>query len=301
MGIKRRSCPKIIVILGPTASGKSDLAVSLAKDFDGEIISSDSRQVYKGMNLGTGKITTKETRGVPHHLLDVASPKRKFTVSQYKEKGEKAIQKILEREKLPIVCGGSAFYITALVDGIMIPDVSPDWKLRNKLEKKTTQELFEMLKKIDRRRAENIDKNNRRRLIRAVEITQKTKRPIPKIKKTKSYSPLFLGIEVNQEKLNKKIDKRLERRIQEGMLDEVKELRKSGISFKRLESFGLEYKWLAMYLQDKTNYEETVEGLSTDIKKFSKRQRREWKQDKRIKWIKNYTEAKKLVKYFLQK
>jgi tRNA dimethylallyltransferase len=227
MGIKRDNNPKIVVVLGPTASGKSDLAVHLAKKFNGEVISADSRQVYKGMNIGTGKITKREMQRVPHHLLDVANPKKRFSVSQYKILAEKAIEKIIKEKKLPIICGGTAFYIKSLVDGIIIPEVSPDWQFRKKLEKKNNEELYSKLLKLDPVRAKNIDKKNKRRLIRALEIIEKTKNKVPKTKIKKLYSPLFLGMKINQEELNKKIDERLKKRLDQKMVEEIKRLRKS--------------------------------------------------------------------------
>ena len=151
---------KLIVILGPTSSGKSALGIALAKKFKGEIISADSRQVYKGMDLGTGKVTKKEQRLVPHHLLNIANPKRKFTVSQFKTLADKAIKQIQRKNKLPFLVGGSAFYIYAVIDDLTIPEVKPNVKLRKELEKKTTKELFSMLNKLDPHRAKLIDKNN---------------------------------------------------------------------------------------------------------------------------------------------
>ena len=299
MESQRKNKPKIIVVLGPTASGKSDLAVSLAKKFNGEIVSADSRQVYKKMDIGSGKITEKEMQGIQHHLIDVASPKRRFTVARYRKLGTAAIEKILKQKKIPIVCGGTAFYLRVLIDGITVPEVSPDWQLRESLEKKSNKELFQELKLCDKRRAKEIDQKNRRRLIRAIEIIRKTKKPIPKTKKSSPFNSLFLGTKVDQESLNKKIDKRLMKRLEGGMINEVQELKKSGISWKRLESFGLEYKWVSKYLQKEINYQEMIDNLSTDIKKFSKRQLTWWKHDKRIKWIKNYREAERAVKVFL--
>ena len=177
---------KIIVILGQTATGKSDFAVQIAKRVlavsrvESEIISADSRQVYKDMDLGTGKITKKEMRGVPHHLLDVASPKKIFSVSDYQKLADKKIQEIFSRGHIPILCGGTGFYIDALVNGTVLPEVAPDKILRKKLDKKSTSELFKILKKLDINRAKSIDKNNRVRLIRAIEIA-KTLGKVPKI------------------------------------------------------------------------------------------------------------------------
>ncbi|PIZ71593.1 MAG: hypothetical protein COY11_01125, partial [Candidatus Portnoybacteria bacterium CG_4_10_14_0_2_um_filter_44_20] len=200
---------KLIVILGPTASGKSDLAVEIALRLGSgqarkkygingaEIISADSRQVYKGMDIGSGKITpdTKNSsnfstgqakkkyifthKGIPHYCIDVASPKRRFTVAQYQKLAQKAIKSIWRQNKVPILCGGTGLYIQSIVDDLVIPEVPPDAKLRAKLEKLSTDELFEKLKKLDPRRAENIDRHNRRRLIRALEIVIKTGKPVP--------------------------------------------------------------------------------------------------------------------------
>ncbi|MFH1036936.1 MAG: tRNA (adenosine(37)-N6)-dimethylallyltransferase MiaA [Patescibacteria group bacterium] len=291
---------KIIVVLGPTASGKSDLAVKLAKKFDGEVISADSRQVYRGMDIGTGKVTKKEMRNIPHYLLDVSSPKKRFTVTEYRELAEKALNKIFTKKKIPIICGGTGFYIQSLIDGTIIPEVIPDWELRKKLEKKSVKELYDILKELDPKRARNIDKNNPRRLIRAIEIVRKTKKPIPVLKgKPLPYPVLLIGVKKEPDELKKLIRKRLLRRLKSGMVSEIKKLRKSGISWKRLEEFGLEYRYIALYLQKKISYKEMVELLQKKIRHFSKRQMTWFKRDKRIHWIKNYIETEKLIKPFL--
>ncbi|HPB60447.1 MAG TPA: tRNA (adenosine(37)-N6)-dimethylallyltransferase MiaA, partial [Candidatus Paceibacterota bacterium] len=162
--------PKIVVILGPTASGKTALSIKVAQKIGGEVISADSRQVYKGLDLGTGKVTKKEMGSVPHHLLDVASPKRKFSVARYQKLANKKITEIIKRGRTPIIVGGSGFYIQAIVDNLILPDVPPNPKLRLELQGKTIHELFSILKKIDPQRAKNIDENNPVRLIRAIEI-----------------------------------------------------------------------------------------------------------------------------------
>jgi len=308
---------KLIVILGPTASGKSELAVKLARKFNCEVVSADSRQVYKGMDIGTGKITpdTKNSsnfstgqvkkkyifthKGIPHYCIDVASPKRKYTVARFKKEALKAIKKIHKMGKVPIICGGTGFYIQAVVDKLIIPKVEPDWKLRKKLEKKTIKELFEELKKMDPRRAKTIEPKNKRRLIRALEIVIKTNKPVPTLKKEKSdFALLIIGIKKTPEELKKLIAKRLVKRIKKGMISEVRKLKNSGLSWARLESFGLEYRWIARYLQKKINYEEMIEKLQKDIEHFAKRQMTWFKRDKRIKWLKNYRDAEKLVKEF---
>lgn len=298
----KKNCKNLIVILGPTASGKSYLAVKIAKKFNGEVVSADSRQVYKGMDIGTGKITKKEMRCIPHYLLDVASPKKKFTVVQYRNLALKTIDKIFKKEKIPILCGGTGFYIQAVIDRIIIPEVKPDWKLRKKLEKKPADELYKILQKIDSKRAKNIDKSNPRRLIRAIEIVMKTKKSIPSLKNNPlPYPILLIGIKKDKKEIKKLIKKRLLKRLKLGMIAEVRNLRKFGVSWKRLEEFGLEYHWIAKYLQNKISYKKMVETLQKESENYAKRQMTWFKRDKRIKWIRNYKKVEKSVNNFLKK
>ena len=308
--------PKLIVVLGPTASGKSDLAVKLAKEINGEIISADSRQVYKGMNIGTGKITKKEMQAISHHCLDLASPKKRFTVAQYKKKALKAIDKIYKKNKIPIFCGGTGFYIQAVVDGLILPAVKPDLRLRKKLEKETTEYLFKKLKKLDFRRAKNIDSKNRRRLIRALEIIIKTNKPVPPLEKESQFftqdnsrqrvcgqasgrDVIYIGIKKSNKELSNLIKKRLLRRIKKGMIAEVEGLRKSGLSWKRLNDFGLEYRWVAEYLQGKITKKEMTETIQKESEHYAKRQMTWFRKNKSIHWIRKYEEAEKLIRDFL--
>ncbi len=303
MGFKRRNnvSKKLIVILGPTASGKSELAIKLAKKFNGEIVSADSRQVYKGMDIGTGKVTKRERQGIPHYLLDVASPKRRFTVVQYRKLALKAINEIFKKGEMPILCGGTGFYIQSVVDGIVIPEVKPDWRLRSGLEKKGTQQLFNLLKNLDSKRAKTIEQKNRRRLIRALEIIIKTKKPIPLFrKKLLPYPVLIIGIKKSSDELKKLIKNRLLRWLKNGLIAEVKKLRKSGLSWKRIEEFGLEYRYLAKYLQGKLNYNEMIENSLKELQDYAKRQMTWFKKDERIHWILTRKEAEKLIKEFLE-
>jgi tRNA dimethylallyltransferase len=301
---------KLIVILGPTASGKSELAIKLVKKlapyrnevsgagFNGEIVSADSRQVYKGMDIGTGKVTKKEMRGIPHYLLDVASPKRRFTVTQYRKLALKAINKIFKKGKIPILCGGTGFYIQAVVDGIIIPEVPPDWKLRKELEKKTVKELYQILKKIDPQRAKTIEKKNPRRLIRAIEIAKKIGRvPILK-KKPLPYPILMIGIK--KENSEVEIEKRFFKWLKQGFLREVQKLRKIGLTWRRIEEFGIHYRTAALYLQGKISDAEFIKKSLIELKNYAKRQMTWFKRDKRIIWVKNQKEAEKLVKEFLK-
>src|SRR5258708_296896 len=174
---------QVIAIVGPTASGKSTLAVNLAREFNGEVISADSRQVYKGIDIGTGKITKREMRGVLHYLLDVASQESTFTVAQFQKLGMQAIKKILAKGKLPIICGGAGFYIDSLLYDYALPSIPPNAALRKKLEKRSAAKLFRELKKPDPVRAKNIDRFNKRRLVRALEIVYATGGPVPELGK----------------------------------------------------------------------------------------------------------------------
>ncbi|MDO8520675.1 MAG: tRNA (adenosine(37)-N6)-dimethylallyltransferase MiaA [bacterium] len=292
--------PKIIVIVGPTASGKSALAVKLAKKFDGEIISADSRQVYRGMDIGTGKVTKREMRGVPHHLLSIASPKNVYTVAHYTRDAEHALEEILKRGKLPIICGGTGFYIRALVDKLKLPNVPPDNVLRKRLEKKSTDELFELLKRLDPAFALRIDRHNPRRLVRAIEIARALGH-VPPLEAKTPYDPLFIGIILPTEKLAKRIHRRLLSRMKAGMLNEVRGLHRHGVSWKHMEEFGLEYRFCARYLTKKISKEEFLLQLENAIKQYAKRQMTWWKRDKRIHWITptQKTEALRFIKTLL--
>jgi len=237
MEIKRKS--KIIVILGPTSVGKSDFAVKIAKKINGEIISADSRQVYTGLDIGTGKIKKKEMDGIPHHLISIISPKKDFSVVQYKKLASNSIQKILDKGKVPIIVGGTGQYIQAIVDNISIPEVPPDSGLRRKLESKTTTELFAILKDLDSRRAKEIDKENPRRLIRAIEIAT-TIGKIPKLKSTPNtdYEFLQLGLVMEGEGIKQKIEKRVNWMLKQGLLKELKKIHESGLSWKKIYEMG---------------------------------------------------------------
>lgn len=292
---------KIIVILGQTATGKSGVAVKIAKKFNGEIISADSRQVYKGLDIGSGKITKKEMKGAQHHLLDVANPKRKFSVAQYKKLTDKKIIEIYKKEKIPIMVGGTGFYIQAIVDNLILPEVKPNYALRKNLEKKSAKELFVMLKKLDKDRAREIEKDNPHRLIRAIEIARELGK-VPKLKTDPKYDALQIGLKLSDKKLCSKIHKRLMTRIHKGMIAEVRCLHSQGLSWKRMEALGLEYRYLALYLQRKISKQEMLSKIETESWRFAKQQTRWFKRDKRIKWF-NPSEIRKIekeVKKFLK-
>lgn len=276
--------PKIIVIVGPTASGKSDLAVKIAKEKNGEVISADSRQVYKGLDIGSGKITKREMRGVPHFLLDVANPKKVFTVADFKKLGQKAIDDILSRGKTPIIVGGTGFYIDALVYDMDIPEVPPNKILREKLEKKSLEQLFTQLQKLDPERADEIDSKNKVRLVRAIEIV-KALGKVPKTKKKKQFDVEWIGIDWPDEILKERIHTRLLKRICGGMIKEAENLHAQGLSYKRMESLGLEYRYMARFLKGEISREEMIAELEIKIRQYAKRQRTWFKRNKDIKWV----------------
>ncbi len=292
--------PKIIAIVGPSASGKSDLAVELAGLFSGEVISVDSRQVYRGMDIGTGKITQKEMKGIPHHLLDVASPKRTFTVAQYKQKADVAIRSIVKRGKLPILCGGTGFYIHAVTDGVILPNVLPNPILRKQLAKLSTNELFLRLLSTDPERATTIDGKNPRRLVRAIEIANELGK-VPTLHIDPPYKTLFIGIEVPNDLLRQRIHKRLLARMDQGMMEEVVRLHRDGCSWKRMEDLGLEYRYLARHLEGKLGYDEMLAALELEIMHYAKRQYTWFRKNKRIHWVPPGAadRAKEIAKNFL--
>jgi len=290
---------KVIVILGPTASGKSDVAVTLAKKFNGEIISADSRQVYKGLDIGTGKITKKEMRGVMHHLLDIVSPilrlhsgqAKRFSASNFVRLTNLTVVQIVRAGKLPIVCGGTGFYIDALLGDKQIPEVPPNEKLRKQLEKKSVEKLFEILKKLDPKRAKNIDPKNPRRLVRAIEICKAIGRvpelqiQNPKHKIRNKFEIIKLGIKIPNERLKNRINKRIEKWFRMGLLKEVKDLHKKGLSWKRMAEIGLEYKIVSLFLQKKISKSEMIKRMQTETWQYAKRQIAWFKRDKDTIWI----------------
>lgn len=299
---------KLLVILGPTASGKSDLTISLAKLFNGEIISADSRQVYKGMDIGTGKVSKDKiqdtclrkkkeyySNDIRHYLLDVADPKEYFSVAQYQKLALENIKNIQKRNKLPILCGGTGLYLSAIIEGWQFPNVPPNAKLRQYLDGLNIEQLSQKLRELDPKRATTIDKNNKRRLIRAIEIAI-SKGSVPLlIKKPLKLNLLILGIKKDKKELKELILERLKKRFEEGIIEEVKKLKENGISSKRLEDFGLEYRWINRYLENQIDYEEMFNSLYNDICNYTKRQMTWFKKIPNVYWVTNNEEAIKLA------
>ena len=273
--------PKLVVIEGTNASGKSSLGVELASRFNGEIVSADSRQVYRRLDLGSGKITPAEMKGVPHHLLDVRSPGEFFSMADFQRLAYEAVDGILARNRLPFLVGGTGLYVDAVADGYVLSDKAPDHSLRAHLETFETPELYEMLKQ--KLPDTEIDPRNRHRVMRALErLEADDYRPS---RKAPRYELLKLGVTWPREVLKKRIDERLEARLRGGMVEEVRALLAEGISEEFMVKLGLEYKYLTWYLTGKIGYEQMVEELGNAIKKFAKRQMTWFRRDPRIHWL----------------
>ena len=297
--------PKLVVIAGPTSSGKTDLAIELAKKFNGEIVSADSRQVYKGMDIGSGKATKEQQQEVPHHLLDVVDPKDRFTVSDYKRFADEAIEDIVRRGKLPFLVGGTGLYIQVVVDNFEISTGEEDLAYREELEGKSLDELVVLLQKTDPESYDNIDLDNKRRVVRALEVNHTTGQSFFKEKKKgeASYDALMLGIDVSRDELYRRIDQRVDERITEGMIEEVQELLNGGVDEKRLYDFGQEYRFCLQYIQGEwETKEEMVQRLKYAIHGFARRQMTWFRKDKRIVWVKTNEKAiEEIQKFFVKK
>lgn len=272
---------KLIVIAGTNASGKSGLGVELASRYGGEIVSADSRQVFRGLDLGSGKITPQEMRGVPHHLIDVCQPGDFFSMADFQRLAYAAIDGIQARGKLPFLVGGTGLYVDAVAEGYELSDRAPDLALRAELETHTTPELYQMLQ--EKLPGTEIDPKNRNRVMRALErLAADDYHPG---KRQPRYEVLKLGVSWDRETLKQRIDERLERRLRDGMVQEVQGLLDAGVSREFLMKLGLEYRYLTRYLDGELTYEQMVLELGNAIKKFAKRQVTWFKKDPAIHWL----------------
>ena len=273
---------KLVAIVGPNASGKSSLGVELALAFGAEIVSADSRQVFRGLDLGSGKITLEGMRGVRHHLLDVAEPGEFFSMADFQRLAYRAIDDIIARGRLPMLVGGTGLYVESVVKGYELSDKMPDLAYRDELEKLTTPELYEML--ISKLPDIEIDRKNRNRVMRVLEKLHDGDRVQPAAKPR--YDVLTLGVSWDRETLKSRIDERLTRREAQGMIDEVRSLRGAGVSDEFLLKLGLEYRYITEYLRGEWPSEEAMlNELSLAIKRFAKRQMTWFKRDKRMFWL----------------
>ena len=284
--------PKVVVIVGPTASGKTAVSIELAKKINGEIISADSMQIYKEMNIGSAKPTEEEMQGIIHHMIDIVEPTETFNVAKYKEMAEECIEKILEKDKVPIIVGGTGLYVSTLTNGIEFSEIESDLEYREELSNIAMKEngvdiLFDKLKEIDPEAANVIDKNNVRRVIRALEIykiTGKTKTQVDKesIKEVK-YDYRIFGLNWEREKLYERINLRVDIMLDMGLVDEVKRIKENGISSTAIQ--GLGYKEIIEYLDGKVTLNEAIEKLKQETRKYAKRQMTWFKRDENIIWL----------------
>jgi tRNA dimethylallyltransferase len=300
----REKQAKLVVVAGPTASGKSSLGIALAQEFQGEIVSADSRQVYRGLDIGTAKVTPAERAMVPHHLLDVADPGETYTVARFQREAVQAIDAILARHHQPFLVGGSPHYIQAVVDNLDIPAIPPQPALRARLQALPLEDLLAQLEQLDPASASTIDRRNPRRVIRALEVCLTTGQPFSAQRRLTAprYDSLLLALNWPRQELYARIDRRVDERMRQGMVEEVRRLLDQGLSHERLESFGLEYRFISRLLRGEfANEAEAVERLKFAIHDFTRRQLTWFRKDQRIIWIDGHKpdSAVDVVKQFL--
>jgi tRNA dimethylallyltransferase len=277
---------KLVVILGTNASGKSELGIRLARQFDGEIVSADSRQVYRDLNLGTGKITPAQAATAKHHLIDVADVTESYSLARYQQAAYEAIDSISVAGQLPFLVGGSGLYISAIVEGYRLVDVPPNDPLRAELDALSLPQLVERLEQVAPGGTHHIDKTNPRRLIRAIEIASAGYPIGATHQNSPRYSCLQLGLTWPRELLVKRIEQRLQQRLDQGMIEEVAALRARGVPDLRLDQLGLEYRYLVRYLRGEfRSLDHLRDELGTAIRQFAKEQLTWFKRDRRILWL----------------
>ncbi len=308
--------PKIVAIIGPTASGKTDLAIKIAKEFNGEIIATDSRTIYRKMNIGTAKPTRDAANeaaakditdlfsekpymveGVPHWGIDIVNPDEDYSVADFKHYAEQKIDEVLERGSLPILAGGTGLYISAIVDNLTFTDTDRNEDLRRELDELSDADLKKRLEHLDAEAAKTVDFGNRRRVIRAIEIVEMTGKPLAEQQRMGSakYDVLQIGIEVNREDLYERINDRVERMIADGLVDEVRELKREyGCEVNAMTGIG--YRQICEFLDGKMKLQDAVELLKRDTRHYAKRQMTWFKRDNRIEWVKNTEEALKIIR-----
>ncbi len=296
----------LIAIVGTTASGKSTLAIELALRLDGEIVSADSRQVYCGLDVGTGKVTPAERQLVPHHVLDVADVRQRFTVAEYQQLAFAALDTIVRRGHVPILVGGTGLYVRAVVDNPTYPSVPPDPTLRLELEQLPLVELVAELRRLDPVTAERIDLRNPRRVVRAIEVTRTSGRPFSDQQRLgeSRVRALQLGLDWPSPALQERILARLDARLDAtpSLIDEVRALLAAGVPASRLDELGLEYRFVTRYLQGALSYQDMVDQLARAIWQFARRQRTWFRRDPRIVWLPTpdpLPEAERLARAFL--
>lgn len=294
---------KLVVITGTNASGKSSLGIDLAVHYGTEIISADSRQIFYGLNLGSGKVTREEMKGVPHHLIDVVKPNEFYALSDYQKQAYEAIDGVINRGKIPFLVGGTGLYINAVVDGYNLNTVKPDFKLRKELENKSVDDLIDIIKKVSPETLEKLDLNNKVRLERTAE---KAMSGVLKENPSKpKYESLVIGVTWPREVLYERIRERLDKRLEEDMIDEVAQLRENGATDDFLYKLGLEYRYILMYLNGEfPSYDAFYNKLFMEIRHLAKEQMTWFRKRKDIHWISMendpFNEAREMIDAFIR-
>lgn len=285
--------PKVIVICGPTASGKTSLSIEVAKKIDGEIISCDSMQIYKEMNIGTAKPTVEEMQGIPHYMLDFVLPSERYSVADFKEAATDRIEDILKREKVPIIVSGTGLYVDALTKNITYPEIEIDLEYRKQLEElikeNGLESLYEEAKKIDEKAMQTISKNDKKRIMRVLEIYHQTGKTKTQLESESRLTPppyeyIVFAINMEREKLYERINKRVDIMIDQGLIEEVEALTKKYEEFPTAMQ-GLGYKEVVSYLKKEITKEEMIEKLKMETRRYAKRQLTWFRKDENIKWI----------------
>lgn len=290
--------PKVIVICGPTASGKTSLSIELAKKINGEIISCDSMQIYKDMNIGTAKVTEEEMQGIQHYLIDFVSPDVRYSVANYKNDAEKAIETIIDKGKIPIIVGGTGLYLDSLIYGIEYPKIKFDEKYREKLENEIEENgleyLYSKAKEIDEQAMQKISPNDKKRIIRVLEIyyatgKNKTEQEIESRKKEVKYDYKIFAINMDREKLYERINIRVDKMIENGLIEEVEDLQKKYNHFPTAMQ-GLGYKEVVEYLQNQITRDEMIEKIKQESRRYAKRQLTWFRKNKQTIWLDGLSE-----------
>lgn len=297
--------PKLIAIVGTNASGKSAVGLELARRFGGEIVSADSRQILRGYDLCSGKVTTEERQAVPHHLLDIADAGDYFSLADYQTQAYAAIDDILARGKQPFLVGGTGLYVAAVADGYDLTDAGPDEALRERLERMSTEELTLLFREKSGEVPAFLDLNNRRRLVRACEVALSGRDFAATRSCRPRYDALKIGVTWERPLLRQRIAERLRIRLEQGMIDEVKRGLEAGVAYEAFHNLGLEYRFIAQYLRGEfSSYDEFVEKLHTAICRFAKRQMTWFRRDPAIRWLDMHgdpvAQAEQLIGDFLE-
>ena len=274
--------PKVVAVVGTNASGKSALGIELAKKYNAEIISADSRQVFRGLDLGSGKVTPEETQGVPHHLIDVREPNEFFSMADFQRMAYREIDEIRGRGCLPMIVGGTGLYVDSVLDGYLLSDKEPDLAYRAELEKLTTPQLYDML--LELKPDVQVEKNNRNRVMRIIERIHDGDDATPG--KQARFESLRLGVSWPREVLSRRIDERLQRRLEQGMIEEVQRLMDEGATTEFLLGLGLEYRFITQYLIGEIpDRQVMLDKLAIAIKQFAKRQMTWFRRNPEIVWL----------------